>query len=263
MASDGNSHFSTNLAYTKFIFITPRHDDDAARTRVRQAGSVVARGFFNDFDADGSRSRPHETIQFLVTTNGSQEREGVGGARYAIHVRAKYRQRLDDIEGEVRRRLHEHTQITAIDGACRIPRYTSAELHAQVYQRAARRVSGRIMQNAIIIPIKKSAEWWATDPLDRHCHFYPHTDPHTGARVEGHARLGEAGVKTIYRDLFHNPDGYHREGEFDFVAYFECTDEQLGTFGEICQRLRDPDQNPEWQYVVEEPEWRGRRVLRW
>jgi hypothetical protein len=51
-----------NLAFTKFLFIIPRRDDDAIVVRLRTTGSVVARGFFNDFDADGSRDgQPHET----------------------------------------------------------------------------------------------------------------------------------------------------------------------------------------------------------
>jgi hypothetical protein len=60
-----------NLAFTKFLFVIPRCDDDAVLARVRMAGSVAARGFFNDFDANGARdSHPHETIQFLVAGGG-------------------------------------------------------------------------------------------------------------------------------------------------------------------------------------------------
>ena len=34
--------------------------------KLRAAGGIVARGFFNDFDAEGRDTPPHETIQFLV-----------------------------------------------------------------------------------------------------------------------------------------------------------------------------------------------------
>jgi hypothetical protein len=47
------------------------------------------------------------------------------------------------------------------------------------------------------------------------------------------------------------------------VTYFECADEHLATFDEVCRSLRDLRHNPEWRYVTEGPEWRGRRVLRW
>jgi hypothetical protein len=61
----------------------------------------------------------------------------------------------------------------------------------------------------------------------------------------------------------YNPDGTGRAGELDFITYFECADEHLGTFEQVCGALRDERQNPEWRYVVEGPEWRGKRVLKW
>ena len=67
----------------------------------------------------------------------------------------------------------------------------------------------------------------------------------------------------IYRKLYYNPDGHGRQDEWDFVTYFECADEHLATFDQICRSLRDVRQNPEWRYVTEGPEWRGKRVQRW
>jgi hypothetical protein len=48
-----------------------------------------------------------------------------------------------------------------------------------------------------------------------------------------------------------------------FIGYFECADEHVATFDRVCAALRDEQQNPEWRFVEEGPEWRGRRVLRW
>jgi hypothetical protein len=81
--------------------------------------------------------------------------------------------------------------------------------------------------------------------------------------VKGHARAAEPGITTIHRRLFYNPDGPGRTGEFDFITYFECADEHVATFDRVCAALRDQQQNPEWRFVEEGPEWRGRRVLRW
>jgi hypothetical protein len=114
----------------------------------------------------------------------------------------------------------------------------------------------------IIIPMRKSREWWEKQALDRQTYFYPHADA-SGARVKGHARAAEAGISTIYRRLYYNPDGHGRGEEWDFVTYFECADEHLATFDQICKALRDVRQNPEWRYVTEGQEWRGKRVLRW
>ena len=71
------------------------------------------------------------------------------------------------------------------------------------------------------------------------------------------------GIPSLFRKVYHNPDGYERPNEFDFVTYFECDDEALPVFDQVLDSLRDVLQNPEWRYVQEGPIWRGRRVLRW
>ena len=81
--------------------------------------------------------------------------------------------------------------------------------------------------------------------------------------MQGHARAAEEGIASIYRRLYHNPDGYERPGEFDFLTYFECEDPHVETFGRVHAALRDTARNPEWRYVEEGPLWRGHRVLRW
>jgi hypothetical protein len=266
MATNGNSndHLGVNLSFTKFLFVTVSSDDGTAHTRVKTAGGMLARGFFNDFDSDGTREpQPLETIQFLVANADREHANGLLSARYVAHVSAKYRPRLQEIEEELKRRVGQHATVTALDGAVQVPRYTSAEMHAFAYKHAVSRTSGRTMRNAIIIPIRKTPEWWKLDPLERHSFFYPRTSKTTGASIPGHARAAEAGVQTIFRRLYHNPDGYEREGEYDFITYFECTDENLPVFDQVHTALRDVDKNPEWRYVAEGPEWRGSRVLRW
>lgn len=262
MNGNGQNTPGVNLAFTKFLFVTPARDDDAARTRLRAAGAIVARGFFNDFEGDGRDAPPTETIQFLLNDEGHQQ-PGLAGARYALQVSSKYRPRLIETENELRRRLADNAAVTALDGAVRVPQYTSAEMYAYAYKNAMPRRSGRLQRNVIIIPIRKTQEWWEKSALDRHSYFYPHTDGATGARVKGHARAAEAGINTIFRRLYYNPDGPGRDGEFDFITYFECADEHVSTFDQICRALRDQRQNPEWRYVIEGPEWRGRRVLKW
>jgi hypothetical protein len=261
MNLSSNSHLGVNLAFTKFIFVTPARDDDAARARLRAAGAIVARGFFNDFEAEGRDGPPQETIQFLVNED-THGQPGFAGARYALQVCSKYRPRLAETEGELKRRLGDNGSVVALDGAVRVPQYTSAQMYAYAFKDASPRLSGRVQRNVFIIPVRKTTEWWEKSALDRHAYFYPHSDA-TGATVKGHARAAEAGITTIYRRLYYNPDGHGRPGEFDFISYFECADQHLPTFDQIRRSLRDERQNPEWRYVVEGPEWRGRRVLKW
>jgi hypothetical protein len=252
---DGN-HMGANLAYTKFFFVTPERDDEVTRTKLRAAAGIVGRGFFNDFDAEGRDSPAHETMQFMVRADGV-----AAGAAYSLQVSSKYRPRLAETEVELRRRVADFADVASIEGAMRAPQYTSAEMYAYAYKSARARESGRIQRNVIIIPMRKSQEWWDKAALDRQTYFYPHNE--NGARVKGHARAAEPGIDTIFRKLYYNPDGHGRDGEWDFVSCFECADEHLETFDRICRSLRDVRQNPEWRYVTEGEEWRGRRVLRW
>jgi hypothetical protein len=275
---DGNGQAPlANLAYTKFLFVTPRRLDDAAGTRLRTAGGLIARGFFNDFDVDGSSSgvaaprdsQVFDTIQFLMRDGDLPEpppgclEPWLSGARYVVQVSSKYRPRLEDLQDELRRRVGDAAEIHALDGAVRTPRYSSVEMQHFISRHAPPRRSGRVCRNAIILPVRKRADWWEQSPLERHAFFYPHVDRTTGCPVAGHARAAENGIPLLHRRLYHNPNGYQRLGEYDFITYFECADEGLTVFDQVCESLRDPLRNPEWRFVEEGPVWRGRRVLRW
>jgi hypothetical protein len=264
MGANGQNGTGANLSFTKFVFLLPYQDDAATLMKIRSAGSNICRGFFNDYDADGSRDvQPQETIQFLNVDGPSVLREGIGAASYAVHLSANYRPRLDEVMCDLKRRVSGSANVIVLDGAERATRYTSAEMHNYAYKPAQARLSGRIAPNAIIVPMNKTSVWWEQTALERHSFFYPHHENSTGYPVKGHAKAAEAGITKIFRKLYHNPDGYQRKGEFDFLTYFECTDENLPVFDQVCRALRDENQNPEWKYVLEGPEWRGKRVLRW
>ena len=235
---------------------TPRR-----RRRIREAGACIGRGFFNEFHGDGTpKARSNETIQFLVASAPRRCSDGLLSAGYVAHLTTKYRPRLGEIQAELVRRLEHVASVRAIDGALQAPRYTSAALHEYAFKPAAERQSGCAAENVIIIPMSKTAVWWEMSTLERHAYFYPHVDQQSGSPVSGHAKAAEHGIRTIYRRLYHNPDGYQRVNEYDFVTYFECADEHLATFDSVRQALRDERRNPEWRFVTEGPEWRGRRA---
>jgi hypothetical protein len=260
----GQVDSAANLAYTKFLFVLPYQDDTATLTRIRSAGSNISRGFFNDYDADGTRDvQPQETIQFHTAEHTGPGRQGIGAARYVVHMSANYRPRLEEVACDLKRRITGAADIIVLDGAQRIPRYSSAEMHNFAYKPALPRQSGRVARNSVILPMSKTAAWWEKSALERHSYFYPHHEDSSGSPVKGHAKTAEAGISNVFRRLYHNADGYQRPNEFDFITYFECTDENLPVFDQICRALRDERQNPEWKYVLEGPEWRGTRVLRW
>src|SRR5687768_1068292 len=193
MASQG-----ANLSYTKFLFIIPAKEDEAFVARLRAAGSVVARSFFNDFDAEGSREgQQRETIQFLVAEGMPQAISGIPAARYVVQVSGKYRPRLNEVEQELRRRLADSAEVLSLEGADRAPRYTSAEMFDFAYRPAIARRSGRATPNALILPMSKTSKWWEKPTLERHAYFYPHVDPGSGSSIHGHAVVAQDGISTI------------------------------------------------------------------
>jgi len=273
-SAGGNGNgVGTNLSYAKFLFIVVRDDDEVGRTRLRSAGGHIARGFSNDFDLDDSRETPPqalESIQFFVRDTEplapalEGARPGIDRARYLAHVSSRYRPRLEEVGEEFRKRLGEGADVVALDGALRHPRYSSAEMrHFENQRSPPPRRSGRLSRNVIVLPIRKSADWWRQSPLERQTYFYPHVNRSSGSAARGHALAAESGIGALFRRVYHNPDGYERPNEYDFVSYFECDDAGLPVFDHVVAALRDVEQNPEWRYVEEGPAWRGRRVLRW
>ena len=260
---------AANLAYTKFLFVVARADDETHSARLRTAGSHIGRGFVNDFDIEDSRenqAQPFETIQFFTREGDAPADAAASSIQHARHmaqVSSKYRPRLLELEDELRRRVGDTADILALDGATRNPRYSSAELAHYSTKGAPPRRSGRASRNVIVMPLRKTAEWWRKASLERHSYFYPHVDEAQGHSVKGHAVAAQKGIASLYRRLYHNPDGYERANEFDFITYFECDDEALRVFDEVLTSLRDVLQNPEWKFVQEGPVWRGKRVLRW
>lgn len=257
-----------NLAYTRFFFVRPTELTDDVRQRMRGIGDQLARGFFNVFDLEsgGTDSPPHESIHFFSINGFGVDRSASTSqpvATHVVQVTSKYGPSLNDAEKELRRRIGDLAQVTTLSGAVRVPQYTSVEMYSWAYASAKGRSSGRVTQNAIIIPIRKNADWWAMDPLERHQFFYPHYDRRTGRNVPGHAALGRDAAPRILRRVFYNPNGEGRPGEWDFISYFECTDDDLDLFDRTLDAMRDVSRNPEWRFVDEGPMWRGRRSLRW
>lgn len=269
-SANGNNA-PTNLAFVKFLFLVARAEDDAHGARLRTAGSNIARGFFNDFDIDDARetqAQRFETIQFFVRDGDPPDAESCPGpclqkARHMVQVSSKYRPRLQEIDEELRRRIGDSAEILTLEGAFRNPRYSSPEMVHYSSKGAPSRRSGRLSKNAIVMPMRKTSEWWRQSTLERHSYLYPHVDHASAGPVKGHALAAEKGIPAFFRRVYHNPDGYERPGEFDFVTYFECDDESLPVFDQVLTSLRDVQQNPEWRYVEEGPVWRGKRVLRW
>jgi hypothetical protein len=96
---------------------------------------------------------------------------------------------------------------------------------------------------AVLIPIRKSPEWWALPQDERQAHF---------AALGGHLTVGMQFVHRIFRRLYHSR--YAPGSAWDFLTYFEFPEDRTAEFHELLGGLRDPERNPEWALVDREAE---------
>src|SRR5262249_27857711 len=104
-------------------------------------------------------------------------------------------------------------------------------------------------------------EWWRKDWMERHTYFLPRYDDEGRMINEGHALATEAGIPVMLRRTYRHET--QPASAYDFLTYFECADESVPLFHQVCVALRDVKRNPEWRFVREGPTWHGRRVRTW
>ncbi len=99
---------------------------------------------------------------------------------------------------------------------------------------------------AVLIPIAKADAWWAMAQDERDAFFRQAPDR------PGHIEIGARHAAAIYRRLYQAR--YLPGSQWDFLTYFEFTDQDVGAFRELLAALRDPVLNPEWRFVERETE---------
>ncbi len=90
---------------------------------------------------------------------------------------------------------------------------------------------------AALIPIRKSAEWWAMAQDERRQIFEEQSH---------HTKIGLEYLPPIARKLYHCRD---LGQPFDFLTWFEYAPEHATFFEDLVSKLR---QTAEWQYVERE-----------
>jgi chlorite dismutase len=119
--------------------------------------------------------------------------------------------------------------------------YTDSATRSELAQISAAE-SGPV---AVLIPIRKNAEWWALAREQRQAYVMD------GA-PNGHIAIGRRYAARIYRRLYQAR--YLPGSEWDFLTYFEFPPGEIQAFSELVAELRDPDRNPEWAFVDREVE---------
>ncbi len=98
---------------------------------------------------------------------------------------------------------------------------------------------------AVLIPIRKSEEWWSL-PQDQRQAYFEKTES-----WEGHTAIGLKFADRIFRRLYHSRY-LGMQLDYDFLTYFEFEEKYQRDFRALLSQLRDTRLNPEWKFVDKE-----------
>jgi len=202
-------------------------------------------------------------VRRVGATPGHLEDDDLLNAEALVHISATTSEPVATFCEELARLLGPEVRTSVRAGVLRPAIYTGNLMHNLAYAHRVLPQSGTLMPNAFLLPTSKTAEWWRKGWMERHTYFLPRFDGAGNQLAQGHALAASPGVEALMRRTYKHPEEPAPEGSYDFLNYFECTDEDLPTFHRVCAALRDVTQNPEWAFVREGPTWQGRRVESW
>jgi hypothetical protein len=120
--------------------------------------------------------------------------------------------------------------------------YTSTAQRQELERRSRPELRPAPDTQAVLIPIRKSPDWWRLAQDQRQAHFQSN-----GAQP-GHTAMGLEYVDRVYRKLYHSRY-LATPLPYDFLTYFEFALPDQTDFKQLLNSLRDPSRNPEWQYT--------------
>ena len=258
---------TTITGHQLFLFVT--FGNAGADGELAQAVDLLGQGLENMHDVDGPpsdeafqrgrfqllRAEAGMTSEQQIIHQALTESDGL------IRLECASLEPVKKYESGLRTLIESRGgSVETLAGVMRPRSYTSHAMSEFAYAHALPPGKGEIYQLAAVTPMNKTDAWWQMDFLHRESFFLPRYDENENMVVKGHALASAAGVPNITRRLVHASDGYGLEGDYDFVGYFEFAEDDASVFRQVMAGLRDTKQNPEWKYVLEGPEWWGRRV---
>ena len=123
--------------------------------------------------------------------------------------------------------------------------YTNDAQRQELNRRSRSELEPSDHTTAVLIPIRKSEEWWKLAQDQRQAYFQK-TNTH-----EGHTAIGLKYVDRVFRKLYHSRY-LNAALDYDFLTYFEFEDIYEKDFKTLLAELRDTSVNPEWAYVNHE-----------
>jgi hypothetical protein len=252
------------LGHGAYICARPAGGGDVQRAGAAIAKAAERLGLRNEWDAAAPAER--ESFAFVrarQATPADIADDDVAQARWLIHVCSKRAEAVSAVCDEATKALGSVAHVKILRGVIRPRNYTGAAMANWAYGRQVVQQPGPAMPNAFFVPMSKTADWWRKDWMERHTYFLPRYDDAGRMMNEGHALATEAGIACLLRRTYKSETQPPSAGQYDFLTYFECADEGIPVFHQVCAALRDVKRNPEWRFVREGPTWQGRRVPTW
>src|SRR5262249_49331242 len=151
---------------------------------------------------------PAQSIAFLRRQDASPgdiADEAILQADAVVHVAAPTAQPVDDFCAEAARLLAPFAHLRRIGGVVRPKTYTGVDMNNFAYAHAVVQQPGDVMPNAFLVPMSKTAAWWAKDWMERHTYFLPRYDDAGRMKSEGHALASAAGIACLLRRTYKHP----------------------------------------------------------
>jgi hypothetical protein len=217
-------------------------------------------------ESDPGADHPPQAIAFLRgtgSTPGDIADPGLLHAEAVVHVASASPGPVAEFCAELTRLLGPAIKPRILEGVVRPMTYTGLAMYNFAYAHRVLQQPASVMPNAFLIPMSKTRAWWEKDWMERHTYFLPRYNDSGRRLTEGHALAAAAGIPCVMRRFYKNATEPASQMAYDFITYFECADEDVPAFLQVCAALRDTKRNPEWEFVREGPTWRGRRVATW
>jgi hypothetical protein len=187
-------------------------------------------------------------------TSFTQDAPAPGLAAIDARVTGYELERMNAVRGALAPGIEVGRRLWRLEATGRLPvaaaPFIGATTHLLYTDSAVRSELARISSPesgpvAVLIPIRKNAEWWGLAREQRQALMM-------GGAPHGHLAIGQRYAARIYRRLYHAR--YLPGSEWDFLTYFEFPTDATAAFQELLGALRDVEQNPEWAFVDREIE---------
>jgi hypothetical protein len=255
---------SDPVRYGAYICLTIPAAERAAVAAADVTALANGLGLGNEYGASGGD--PQRSVAYLrrvSTEPGQIDDRPLLDAEAVVHVAAPEAGPVAEFRAGLAGLLGPAARPRTLAGVVQPFSYTSASMFNFAYGHRVLQGTGRVMPSVFLVPMRKTAEWWQKQWMERHTFFLPRYDNAGRMLSEGHALAAEAGISCLLRRTYKHPVLPAPDGEYDFISYFECADDDAPVYRQVRDALRDVARNPEWRYVQEGPTWHGRRVATW